>query len=115
MIMLASLAMLGGAAWSEAAPLASDATSLLPPGAGRDVMMRVCSGCHKPEIVAHLRMNHDAWKELVEEMASRGADASAADLTQTTEYLAGHFPAPNQSPATGEVLQAPRHSSKGED
>ena len=67
--------------------------SKLPPGDGRDLVIRVCAKCHTPDIVASQSLNTDGWKELVNQMASNGAQASDAEFDQITAYLAKAFPA----------------------
>ena len=96
--MMAVALGLTGIAIAQTASSAAGAASPLPAGAGHDTMVRVCSGCHAPEIAAQQRLDPAGWKELVDTMASRGAAASDAELSQITDYLATHFPA---KPASG--------------
>lgn len=83
------------AASAGAAPPAAgqDEHPRLPPGAGRDVMIRVCSKCHDPELAADQENDGAGWKALVDQMASKGADASDAEFAQIVDYLAKAFPA----------------------
>lgn len=64
----------------------------LPAGPGHDTMVRVCSGCHAPEIAAQQRLSEQGWKDLVETMAGRGAPGSEADFAEISAYLAKNFP-----------------------
>jgi quinoprotein glucose dehydrogenase len=64
----------------------------LPPGPGHDVMVRVCSGCHSPEIVANQHLSAQEWNSLVQNMSARGAIATDAEFDQITDYLARSFP-----------------------
>lgn len=73
-------------------PAATAPAPLLPPGAGHDTTVRVCSSCHAPEIAAQQRLDAAGWHELVETMAERGAQGSDADFAQITDYLARNFP-----------------------
>jgi len=76
------------------APAASAAGgSPLPQGPGHDTMVRVCSACHAPDIVARQRLTPDGWHELVQMMANNGAVATDAELEEITGYLARSFPA----------------------
>lgn len=77
---------------SAGAVMADDFTSL-PEGAGRDVMVRVCSQCHSPEIAAQQTHDADGWKEVVNQMASNGAKATDAEFDTITKYLTAAFPA----------------------
>ncbi len=65
----------------------------LPAGAGRDVMIRVCSACHDPELAADQENDAAGWKALVDQMASKGADATDAEFAQIVDYLTRAFPA----------------------
>ena len=65
----------------------------LPPGDGRDLVMKTCSKCHTPDIVAEQTLDAEGWKELVNQMAGNGAQGSDADFAQITDYLAKAFPA----------------------
>lgn len=65
----------------------------LPPGEGRDVMIRVCSQCHEPEMVADQQTDEAGWKSLVDQMASNGANATEAEFQQIVKYLTKAFPA----------------------
>lgn len=65
----------------------------LPPGEGRDVMIRVCSKCHDPEQVVGQDMDAAGWKDLVNQMASNGANATDEEFDQIVAYLTKAFPA----------------------
>lgn len=78
---------------AAAAQPAGDAPGAkLPPGEGRDLVMRACSKCHVPDIVANQTLDADGWRELVNQMASNGAQATDAELDQITAYLTKAFP-----------------------
>jgi hypothetical protein len=66
--------------------------SVLPPGAGRDITVRVCSGCHSPGLVANEHLSPQEWHDLVRLMAAQGAVATDNELHQITAYLAKSFP-----------------------
>lgn len=72
--------------------LAADDFKVLPQGAGRDLTVKVCSQCHSPEIIAHQSLNAQGWKDLVNQMASNGANATDAEFDTITKYLAASFP-----------------------
>ncbi|HVW72851.1 MAG TPA: cytochrome c [Rhizomicrobium sp.] len=72
--------------------LADDDYKSLPPGPGRDVMVKVCSQCHSPEIAAQQNLDAQGWKDLVNQMANNGAQASDADFDTITKYLTASFP-----------------------
>ena len=55
-------------------------------------MIHVCSPCHAPDSVADQDLDAAGWKDLVDQMASMGADATDAQLDQIVHYLATAFP-----------------------
>jgi mono/diheme cytochrome c family protein len=65
----------------------------LPEGQGRDVMVRVCAQCHSPEIAAQQKLDAQGWKDLVNQMANNGANATDAEFDTIAKYLATSFPA----------------------
>ena len=65
----------------------------LPAGPGRDTMIRVCSKCHDPEQVVGQEMDASGWKDLVNQMASNGANATDAEFDEIAAYLTKSFPA----------------------
>jgi mono/diheme cytochrome c family protein len=72
--------------------LADDDFKDLPAGDGRDVMVRVCSQCHSPEVAAHQNLDAQGWKDLVNQMANNGANATDAEFDTITKYLTASFP-----------------------
>jgi hypothetical protein len=80
------------AAEQEATPTASEDADLFPPGSGRDLLLKVCSSCHSPAIVAKQRLSEQEWSDLVQVMSARGAVATDKELSEITAYLAKSFP-----------------------
>jgi mono/diheme cytochrome c family protein len=70
--------------------------SLLPPGPGREITTRVCSGCHSPGLAAKEQLSPQQWHDLVRLMAAQGAVATDDELNQITDYLAKSFPNQNK-------------------
>jgi competence protein ComEA len=87
------LTLASAAQTPPAAPPGSEPGAKLPPGAGRDVVMRVCSKCHDPSIAAGEDLDAAGWKDLVNQMAANGAAGSDADFDAITAYLTKAFPA----------------------
>jgi competence protein ComEA len=90
-VRLFAVAVLLGLAATPA--LADDDYKSLPAGSGRDVMVRVCSQCHSPEIAAQQSLDAQGWKDLVNQMANNGAQASDAEFDTIAKYLTASFPA----------------------
>ena len=64
----------------------------LPPGEGRELMIRVCSECHSPESASAEALDEKGWKELVDDMAAKGANATDEEFDQIVKYLVKAFP-----------------------
>ena len=62
-------------------------------GDGREATLRVCTGCHTPEIILQQRLAPADWALLVDNMAGRGATGTDADFAAITAYLSKSFPA----------------------
>ena len=69
-----------------------DSHPKLPAGEGRELMIRVCSQCHAPEQAADQQLDKAGWKDLVDQMASKGADATDEEFERIVQYLAAAFP-----------------------
>ena len=89
MRVLAAAVVLFGMASS---PVWADDFKDLPAGPGRDVAVRVCAQCHSPEIAAHQNLDAQGWKDLVNQMANNGANATDAEFDTIAKYLAASFP-----------------------
>ena len=83
------------AAAAETPPMAPPGVepgAKLPPGEGREVVMRVCSKCHDPSNAATEDLDAAGWKDLVNQMAANGAQGSDADFDAIAAYLTKAFP-----------------------
>jgi quinoprotein glucose dehydrogenase len=81
------------------AHLDSAQSSPFPPGPGRELMLKVCSGCHSANVSASKRMDAQDWHSLVQTMAGRGAVATDEDFDEISSYLARSFPISGAQPA----------------
>ena len=55
-------------------------------------MLRVCKGCHPPEIVAMKHHTREEWEEVVTKMVNAGATGSDEDFNLVVDYVTEHFP-----------------------
>lgn len=69
----------------------------LPDGKGKDVTVRVCSGCHAVTTFASQRHTTEQWSSIIDNMVSKGLDASDADLDTITTYLSTYLAPPKDS------------------
>ena len=89
---LVTLTMAAAAQPPAAAP-GTEAGAKLPPGEGRDLVMKVCNKCHDPSIAAEQDLDANGWKDLVDQMASNGAKGTDEEFAQIVAYLTKAFPA----------------------
>jgi quinoprotein glucose dehydrogenase len=80
------------AAPAVTAAASSPVQTHLPPGPGHDLTVRVCSGCHSPDLAASQRLSAQEWNSLVQNMSARGAVATDEEFDQISGYLAQSFP-----------------------
>ena len=60
----------------------------LPPGPGRDTLVRVCGDCHGVDVFEGQRRTRAQWRKVVDDMVARGANASDDDTAAIMNYLA---------------------------
>ena len=62
---------------------------VLPAGGEKALVEKTCgTGCHSVEVVTSQRMNGKEWSAVVQNMVTRGAQASDAEVKVIVEYLA---------------------------
>jgi len=83
---MTSTAATGAAAAGSASAVATGADAL-PPGEGRDAVVRMCSGCHGLKTVMAQRHTQPEWERLVQAMAALGAPGTESDRAQAIAYL----------------------------
>jgi competence protein ComEA len=67
------------------------AAQQIPPGAGKDLFVRVCSGCHGLDVSTSVKLSKENWADTVEDMHLRGANGTSAEFEQIVGYLAANF------------------------
>jgi cytochrome c5 len=67
----------------------------LPDGEGKDVVLKHCTVCHTIDNFSHQRHDKDRWAQIMDDMISKGMDASEADSNTILNYLST-----NLGPAT---------------
>lgn len=63
----------------------------LPDGAGKDLVMNVCTVCHDLMRVTSKRKTKEEWNDIVDQMATKGAKASDEEFDTIVNYLAKNF------------------------
>ena len=65
----------------------------LPSGEGKDVVEKICAGCHDLDpITSSEGGTHDDWDMVVKAMIAMGADIKPEQAALITNYLAENFP-----------------------
>ena len=70
---------------------AQTASSALPDGPGKALVQKACSKCHSITGIVRARNSAETWAEIVDDMLSRGAEASDEEVEQIIGYLAKNF------------------------
>jgi competence protein ComEA len=86
--------MPSGAAWvllAAASCITGGRAAELPDGAGKDILLRACTGCHKAEEFPAYRHTKEEYQAIVQRMGQRGARASSEELDIIADYLAKNF------------------------
>lgn len=78
----------------------------LPPGEGKDTLLRACSDCHGMEVIEGQRRTRKQWRDSVEDMVARGADASERDVKGIVDYLTSALGRVNVNRASQEEIHA---------
>lgn len=64
---------------------------LIPPGPGRDTVVKVCGECHPADNFRAKRLDRDGWTEQVNNMMEQGAKANDAEQDIIIGYLTAVF------------------------
>jgi hypothetical protein len=71
----------------------------LPEGKGRDTAVRLCSNCHRIDRWDKERHSAEKWSDIVDDMVSKGLNASDDDLSIVNDYLAKYLAPLPKAPA----------------
>ncbi len=97
------VAVLFGAGVAAFGQTASDD---LPAGKGREEVRKICTGCHDIGTAAGSRRTRIGWKQNVDDMISRGAEASDEDIEAVVDYLTKFFGKLNVNTASAKDLES---------
>ena len=81
-------------------PLAQAQSAGLPPpkvfpeAPEHDLVTRVCSGCHVPEMVTAKRHTAEEWDDIIARMVDHGAQANDTQQEQILAYLVRFYGKP---------------------
>ena len=63
----------------------------LPDGPGKNVVARLCAGCHDLMFTVSTRETEAEWTRIVNDMRSRGVDGTEEEFAQVIAYLTAHM------------------------
>src|SRR5258707_6607 len=63
----------------------------LPDGAGKEVVLNVCTQCHDLQRVRRTRLSAEGWSEILLAMLNEGAPLTDKDFASVLRYLAKNF------------------------
>jgi competence protein ComEA len=63
----------------------------LPEGAGKETVEKTCTACHDLGPLTQMNGGADIWQSVVDDMKSRGADATEADFRTIVQYLSKYL------------------------
>lgn len=84
------------------------ATPQLPPGQGGVIVQRRCTSCHALSVVTSKRASKPQWRQLVNQMVTRGAQIPDGEIPTVIDYLAANFNLSSTPPSTDAL-----HASSG--
>jgi cytochrome c5 len=63
----------------------------LPDGKGKDLVQKDCSNCHALNVVTKQHNTKQQWSDVMDDMVSKGLDASDEEIATMTAYLNTNF------------------------
>jgi len=72
--------------------LENRAIDSLPPGHGKDVLLRACTTCHAATLITQQRKPAAEWAKTVDKMVSWGAPLDSTERQGLVDYLAAIHP-----------------------
>jgi competence ComEA-like helix-hairpin-helix protein len=77
----------------------------LPDAPGKEAVQRICASCHEIDAVIGSRRTKIGWQQSVDDMVSRGAEGSDADMAAVVAYLTTYYGKLNVNTATVQDLE----------
>jgi len=87
LLAIALLSQLSGPCVQAAEPVAAPPSKVLPDAPEHDLVLRVCSGCHAPDVLASKRHTATEWDDIIAKMVDHGAQATDTEQERILAYL----------------------------
>src|SRR5207342_3521978 len=78
---------------------------VLPPGAEKEKLVKLCVGCHEIELVVARRHTREEWDGVIEDMIARGSKGTEEELSLVAEYLSKYLGKVSVNTATAKEIQ----------
>ena len=87
--------------------VATSATQQLPDGPGKELLPKLCAGCHDLTFTISTRETEEGWTKIVNDMRSKGADGTEAEFAKVIAYLTANMgkPKPSDGHPKSELLR----------
>ena len=79
------------------AAAAEDARQDLPDGPGKELLPKLCGGCHDLMFTVSTRETEEGWTRIVNDMRSKGADGTEEEFAKVIAYLTAKMGKPGPS------------------
>jgi hypothetical protein len=66
-------------------------SNMLPAAPERELLVRVCTSCHAPELVVSKRHTPEEWDDIIAKMVDHGAQATDEEQQRILTYLVRFF------------------------
>jgi len=73
---------------------AGHAPQQLPDGPGKELLPKLCAGCHDLMFTVSTRETEEGWTRIVNDMRSKGADGTEEDFARVIAYLTAQMGKP---------------------
>ena len=77
-----------------ARPTVTSAPQQLPDGPGKELLPKLCGGCHDLMFTVSTRETEDGWTRIVNDMRSKGADGTEEEFAKVIAYLTANMGKP---------------------
>ncbi len=67
----------------------------LPEGPGKELLSKLCAGCHDLMFTVSTRETEEGWTRIVNDMRSKGADGTEEEFAKVIAYLTAHMGKPD--------------------